>query len=192
MSMPKTYTHILSTSGKYVAGFLVKSFGGVVGVRCWQVSLACHQVTVFLLGRLYPCRLSQITTVQCWCWTPTMVYIQGRNGVRGHPGQEASLAPLCWNLRPVGSKCTVLKRVFVALLGLFCGLRSHSAPPWWSGARGIVPLLPPLVTPLCVLSPHLFIIFSRVPHTTARRPNPTCEPISPGHKHILPIMKKYA
>jgi len=27
------YTHVLSTSGKYMAGFLVKSFGGVVGVQ---------------------------------------------------------------------------------------------------------------------------------------------------------------
>jgi len=28
------YTHVLSTSGKYMAGFLVKSFGDVVGVQC--------------------------------------------------------------------------------------------------------------------------------------------------------------
>jgi len=26
-SLPKTYTHVLSTSGKYMAGFLLKSFG---------------------------------------------------------------------------------------------------------------------------------------------------------------------
>ena len=43
-------------------------------------------------------------------------------------GQEASFVPPCSNLRPVGRKCTALKKVFVALLGLFCGLRSHSAP----------------------------------------------------------------
>jgi len=27
-NMPRTYTHVLPTSGKYMAGFLVKSFGG--------------------------------------------------------------------------------------------------------------------------------------------------------------------
>ena len=30
-SMPKTHTHVLSTSGKYMAGFLVKSCGGCYG-----------------------------------------------------------------------------------------------------------------------------------------------------------------
>jgi len=43
-SMPKTSTHALSTWGKYMAGFLVKSFGGVVGVWCWRVPLAGRQV----------------------------------------------------------------------------------------------------------------------------------------------------
>jgi len=43
----------------------------------------------------------------------------GRNGVRWRPGQEASLAPPCSNLRSFGSKYTVLKEVFVTLLGLF-------------------------------------------------------------------------
>ena len=33
----------LSTSGKYMAGFFVKSFGGVVGVRRWWVPLAGRQ-----------------------------------------------------------------------------------------------------------------------------------------------------
>ena len=33
-STPRTYTHVLSNSGKYMARFLVKVFGGVVGVRC--------------------------------------------------------------------------------------------------------------------------------------------------------------
>jgi len=37
--MPKTYSHILSTTEKYMAGFLVKSFGGVVGVWCWRCLL---------------------------------------------------------------------------------------------------------------------------------------------------------
>jgi len=32
--MPKIYTHTLSISGQCMAGFFVKSFGGVAGVRC--------------------------------------------------------------------------------------------------------------------------------------------------------------
>ena len=69
-SMPKTHTHVLSTSVKYMARFLVKSFGGVAGVRCWRLPLAGRQVTVFLLRRLCSC---SITIVQRWRWTPTMV-----------------------------------------------------------------------------------------------------------------------
>jgi len=46
-------------------------------------------------------------------------YHQGSNKVRWRPGQELSLAPLYSNLRSFGSKCTVLKKVFVTLLGLF-------------------------------------------------------------------------
>ena len=40
-SMPKTYRHVSSTSGKCMAGFLVKSFGGccgstvLTGASCW-------------------------------------------------------------------------------------------------------------------------------------------------------------
>jgi len=52
---------------------------------------------------------------------------QGRNEVRWRPGQEASLAPPCSNLRSFGSKCIVLKKVLATLLGLFGGLHSHSA-----------------------------------------------------------------
>jgi len=46
-------------------------------------------------------------------------YYQGRNEVRWRPGQEASLAPPCSKLRSFGSKCTVLMKVLVTLLGLF-------------------------------------------------------------------------
>jgi len=56
--------------------------------------------------------------------------------------QEADLAPLCSSLRSFGSKCTVLKKVFVTLLGLY-------GAPILIRRRGIVPPLPPLVTPLC-------------------------------------------
>jgi len=44
---------------------------------------------------------------------------QRRNEVRWCPGQEESLAPPCWNLRSFGSKCAVLKKVLVTLLGFF-------------------------------------------------------------------------
>jgi len=52
-----------------------------------------------------------------------------RNEVRWRPGQEASLAAPCSNLRSFGSKCTVLKNAFVTLLGLFGAPRSHSTLP---------------------------------------------------------------
>ena len=54
---------------------------------------------------------------------------QRRNEVRRRPGQEASLAPRCSNLRSFGSKCTVLKEVLVTLLGLLYAPRSYSTPP---------------------------------------------------------------
>jgi len=44
---------------------------------------------------------------------------QGRNNVRRRPGQEASLVPLCSNLRSFGNKWTILKKVLVTLLGHF-------------------------------------------------------------------------
>ena len=46
---------------------------GVMGVGRWRVPLAGLQVTVFLFRRLCECRRRLITTVQRWCWTPTMV-----------------------------------------------------------------------------------------------------------------------
>jgi len=48
------------------------------------------------------------------------------------PGKETSLAPPCSNLRSFGSKCSVLKKVLMTLLGL-------SGPSQWFGARVIVP-----------------------------------------------------
>ena len=60
-SMPETCIHVLSTSGKYKVGFLVKSFGGrcgstvLTGASCWPSS----SLTVFLLRRLCPCRRSK-------------------------------------------------------------------------------------------------------------------------------------
>jgi len=47
---------------------------------------------------------------------------------------KTSLAPPCSNLRPCGSKCTVLKKVLMTLW-LF-------GPPQWFGIRGIEPPCP--------------------------------------------------
>jgi len=44
-------------------------------------------------------------------------YAYGCNEVRRRPGQDASLAPPCSNLRSFGSKCTVLKKALVTFSG---------------------------------------------------------------------------
>jgi len=54
----------------------------------------------------------------------------GRTGVRWRPGQETSLTPPHSDVRSFGSKCAILEKVLVTLLGLF------GAPP------------SPLVTPV--------------------------------------------
>jgi len=77
-----------------------------------------------------------------------MLWQQGRNEVRWRPGQEAGSVPPCSNLRSFGSKCTVLKKVVVTLLGLFGATRSDTTP-------GNCAPLPPLVTPLS--DSHSFI-----------------------------------
>jgi len=46
-------------------------------------------------------------------------HTQGRNEARWSPGQETSLVPSCSNLMSFGNKCSVLKKVLVAWLGLF-------------------------------------------------------------------------
>ena len=68
-SMPST--HVLSTSGKYMAGFLVKSFGGC----CWSavlMSASCWQSSNCIPAQKIVSVLTELT-VQRWCWTPTMV-----------------------------------------------------------------------------------------------------------------------
>ena len=45
--------------------------------------------------------------------------MQRCNEIRWRSGEEASLAPLWSNLRAFGSKCTVLTKVLVTMLGLF-------------------------------------------------------------------------
>ena len=58
-----------------------------------------------------------------------LVWAQARNKIRWRPGQEASLAPPCSNLRSYRSKCSVLKKVLLTLLGLFGANHSDFAPP---------------------------------------------------------------
>jgi len=65
----------------------------------------------------------------------------GRNEVRWRPGKETSLASPYSILRSFGSKCTVLKKVLLALLGLF------GTPAVIRRSRKCAPLHP-LVTPL--------------------------------------------
>ena len=58
----------------------------------------------------------------------TNVCQQRRNEVGGwRPGQEASLAPSCSNLRSFGSKCTVLKKVLGDIVGTY-RRPGHCAP----------------------------------------------------------------
>jgi len=66
-------------------------------------------------------------------------HTQGRNDAIWRPGQEASLAPSCSNLRSLGSKCSVLKKVLVTWSGLFGAAAVIPGP-------GIVPSFP-LVAP---------------------------------------------
>ena len=84
------------------------------------------QVTwnVFLVCFLARTRAKHMQ-VRCRC----SVYIQGRNEVTWSPGQETSLTPTCSNQGSFGSKCILLKKVLLTLLGLFGSPRSHSAPP---------------------------------------------------------------
>ena len=57
--------------------------------------------------------------LQIFCVINTSIMGEGRNEVRWRPRLEASLAPPCSNLSSFESKCTVLKKVLVTLLGLF-------------------------------------------------------------------------
>ena len=72
-NMPKTYTHVLSTSGKHTTGFLVKSlvecFGSMVlTAACyWPWS---HFIPAQKFGSV---STELITTVHRGCWTPTSV-----------------------------------------------------------------------------------------------------------------------
>jgi len=68
---------------------------------------------------------------------------QGRNEIRWRPGQEARLAPPCSNLSSFESKCTVLKKILVTLLGLF------GAPIVIRRPGNCAPLAPLRYAPVC-------------------------------------------
>jgi len=72
-----------------------------------------------------------------------LLWQQERNEVRWRPGQEAGLAPPSSNLRSFGSKCTVLKKVFVTLSGLYGASRSDLAPHRDSAAGEFCSSCPP-------------------------------------------------
>ena len=81
---------------------------------------------------------------------------QGYNEVGWRAGQEESMAPLCSNLRSFRSKCTVLKKVLVTLLGLFrVPWRPHSDSASWE----FTPHLPPRYTPGADAVVHKLVMF---------------------------------
>ena len=125
---------------KYLANFFLNATFPTVDSSATALTAACH-VNRTVSGPPVS-RQSRIRPSGQNVWPP----LQGRNEVRWRPGQEASLAPQCSNLRSFGSKRTVLKKVLVTLLGLFGASHSHSAPPQWFGARKIVPPLSSLAT----------------------------------------------
>ena len=81
--------------------------------------------------------------VQIW-GEPYLVLAPGAIYPRYAPGRSkfggakwpptASLSPPCSNLRSFESKCTVLNKVFVTLLGLYGAPCSHSVSQQWFGA----------------------------------------------------------
>jgi len=81
--------------------------------------------------------------VNCCCFFDAAYCSQGRYEVRWRPGHEASLAPPCSNLRSFGSKCIVLKKVLVTLLGLSAPLAVIQSPCSDSAPRELCPLCTP-------------------------------------------------
>jgi len=96
-------------------------------------------------------------TIMLKCFArDTVACQQERNEVRWRPGQEASLAPPCSNLGSFGTKCTVLKKVLVTLLGLIGALAVIWRPHSDSASGEVYPPCPSVVTPL-LASCHLFM-----------------------------------
>jgi len=84
-------------------------------------------ITVYLLFR----KFSKQASIAVAFRTSTKVIppVQGHNEVRWRLGQEARLAPPWSKLRSFASKCTVLKKVLVILLGLFGDPAAIRRPP---------------------------------------------------------------
>jgi len=108
---------------------------------------------------------------------------QGRNEVSWRPGQEASLVPPYSNLRSFRSKCTVLKKVIVILLGLFGVPSNHSSPPAVIWRPGNCSPLAPLVTPL--------LVNHEIPYDTAMKSylRPRCLPFERTGEEIFPALR---
>jgi len=92
---------------------------------------------------VYVCKFDVYWRHICCNILSSMSANQGRNEVRCHPGQEASLAPPCSNLRSFGSKPTVLKKYLWHRLDI-------SAPPAVI-RRPHIGLAPWKVCPPCLL-----------------------------------------
>jgi len=103
-------------------------------------------------------------------------YYQGRNEVRWRPGQEASLAPPCSKLRSFGSKCTVLMKVLVTLLGLFGAPPIDSAPG---------ELCPPCLSP----SLRLWLLFILLLLLILSKMEPTATGGDPGCQTVFQPLK---
>ena len=82
------------------------------------------------------------------------IHCESRHVAQGlvAPGAKSKfgIAPPCSKLRCFGSKCSVVKKVLVTLLGLSGAPRGHSAPPQWFGAS-IVTRSPGNYAPLAPL-----------------------------------------
>jgi len=78
---------------------------------------------------------------------------QGRNEVTWRPGQEESLAPPVSNMKSFRSKCSLLYwRKCLWYFGIFWHQCKDLVAQLWLGTRRILPPLPPLVTPLFLIS----------------------------------------
>ena len=108
-------------------------FQGNCQCSLWLCSLSASQFYKWVDGFLDGTNLQidrSVTRLICNCATRSSLHIHGQrrgvlnyclghNEVRWRPGQDASLAPPFSNLRSSGSKCTVLEKVRVTLLGVF-------------------------------------------------------------------------
>jgi len=108
-----------------------------------------------------PCNQHELSPKMSWKissylvagWTKRLAgqHLKGVPMLDDAQGQETSLAPPYSNLRSFRNKCAVLKKVLMALLGLF-GASSDLAP------RAFLP--PPRYAPAASLTIYFFLTFS--------------------------------